>query len=117
MNIVDDDEIEPEEEFYLELFDPNTNKRLIGEDTLAKIVIVDDVKEPIIGFTLTSVKIHPRERFVSLKVFRMGDSSMKASIFYCTEEVKDSLNSAIEGEDYEPIRKAELHFDEGELEK
>lgn len=68
MKIVDDEEYEPEEEFYIELFDPETNKRLIGEDTITKVVIVDEAKEPVIGFKMTNIKVHPRERYVSLKV-------------------------------------------------
>lgn len=117
VKIVDDDEYEPEEEFYIELFDPATNKRLIGEDTMTKIVIVDDVKEPIIGFKFMTVKVHPRERYVSIKIIRMGDTNSKTCVFYCTDEIKDNLNSAVEGDDFEPIRKAELEFDIGELEK
>ncbi|CDW75956.1 na ca-exchange isoform a [Stylonychia lemnae] len=117
VKIVDDDEYEPEEEFFIELFDPDTNKRLIGEDTITKIVIVDDAKDPIIGFKQVSQKIHPRERYVSVKVTRMGDTNSKASVFYYTDEIKDNVNCAVEGEDFEPIRKAELEFDIGELEK
>eukprot|EP00347_Sterkiella_histriomuscorum_P006709 403351736 len=117
VKIVDDEEYEPEEEFYIELFDPENNKRLIGEDTITKIIIVDEAKDPIIGFKFTSVKVHPIERNVSLKVTRIGDANHKASVYYCTEEIKDNLNAAAEAEDFEPIRKAELEFDVGELEK
>ena len=73
VKIVDDDEYEPEEEFYIELFDPETNKRLIGEDTICKVIIVDDAKEPIIGFKETHVKTHPLSGTVSIKVTRIGD--------------------------------------------
>lgn len=44
IKIVDDDVYEPDEEFYIELYNPITKKRLIGEDTVAKVVIVDDAK-------------------------------------------------------------------------
>ena len=40
--IVDDLEYEPDEDFYIELFDPNTNKRLIGDDTRATVTILDE---------------------------------------------------------------------------
>ena len=117
VKIVDDDEYEPDEEFYIELYDPVTKKRLIGEDTLTKVVIVDDAKQPVIGFKSVVVKVHPRERYVTLKILRLGDCSTKASVFYKTEDIKENMNSAVEGEDYEPIKKAELEFDHGEVEK
>ena len=82
VHIVDDDEIEPEEDFFIELFDPKTKKRLIGEDSLAKVTIVDEAKAPVIGFKDTQFKVHPRELYVSLKVLRTGDCKEKASIFY-----------------------------------
>lgn len=53
VKIVDDDEYEPDEEFYIELYDPLTKKRLIGEDTLCRVVIVDDAKQPVVGFKTT----------------------------------------------------------------
>ena len=47
----------------------------------------------------------------------MGDCSNKASVSYSTEDIKENLSSAVEGDDYEPIKKAELEFNSGELEK
>jgi hypothetical protein len=44
IKIIDDDSLEPDEDFYIEIYDPNTKKRLIGEDTLTTITIVDDAK-------------------------------------------------------------------------
>ena len=41
VKIVNDDAEEPDEDFYIELFDPITNKRWIGEDTRTTITIVD----------------------------------------------------------------------------
>lgn len=50
-------------------------------------------------------------------MIRHGACDSKASIFYSTEEVQDSMNSALEIEDFEPLRRAELEFDRGEIEK
>ena len=71
----------------------------------------------MIGFQQTAVKVHPKEKYVSVRVVRSGHCDAKASVFYCTEEVKDSVNAALEVEDFEPIKKAELDFDKGEIEK
>ena len=39
---MNDDEIEPDEEFYVQLQDPVTSKNLIGRDTRTKVIILDD---------------------------------------------------------------------------
>lgn len=44
IKIINDDAEEPDEDFYLELFDPVTQKRLLGEDTRARITIIDEEK-------------------------------------------------------------------------
>jgi hypothetical protein len=48
---------------------------------------------------------------------RTGNCEQKSSVFYSTEELKSRENSAREDEDFEPIRKAEITFDSGEIEK
>lgn len=44
VKIVYDEGLEPDEDFYIELYDPITKKRLIGEDTQTTVTIIDDVK-------------------------------------------------------------------------
>lgn len=44
VKIVDDEGLEPDEDFYIEIYDPITKKRLIGDDTLTTVTIVDDAK-------------------------------------------------------------------------
>jgi solute carrier family 8 (sodium/calcium exchanger) len=42
VRIHDDDEWNPDNDFYLELYDVNTKRRLFGEDTKCKVTILDE---------------------------------------------------------------------------
>lgn len=42
--------MEPDEEFYVELYDINTKQRLKGQDTRTIVTIIDDDKPPVICF-------------------------------------------------------------------
>lgn len=61
--------------------------------------------------------MHPKDKYASVKVIRTGDCDNKVSVHYSTEELKDHTNIAFEDDDFEPIKKAELTFDKGEIEK
>ena len=60
VQIIDDEGWEPDEDFYLELYDPTNNSktRLKGEDTKTTVTIIDDDKPGIISFAAkTSLKV------------------------------------------------------------
>lgn len=48
--IVDDEEWEPDLDFFVELYDPNTQTRLPGDDTRTKVTILDEDFPGTIGF-------------------------------------------------------------------
>jgi len=48
--IVNDDIFEPDEDFYMEIYDPETGDRLDGSDTKTKITIIDDDQPGKFGF-------------------------------------------------------------------
>ena len=48
--IIDDDGWEPDEDFYVELYDARTGNRLIGEDTRTRVTILDDDKPGTLVF-------------------------------------------------------------------
>ena len=50
ITIVNSKEFEPDEEFYVELYNPATGKRLKGQDTRTIITIIDDDKPPVLCF-------------------------------------------------------------------
>jgi solute carrier family 8 (sodium/calcium exchanger) len=48
--INDDDNWEPDEDFYVQLYDPNTMQELPGKDTRTRVTIIDDDKPGQICF-------------------------------------------------------------------
>jgi len=62
--IVDDDEWEPDLDFFVELFDPNKVnqdtglfERLSGDDTRCKVTILDEDFPGCLGFELTDIRV------------------------------------------------------------
>jgi phenylacetate-coenzyme A ligase PaaK-like adenylate-forming protein len=50
VTIKNDEAVEPDEEFYVELYDPNTGEALEGHDARTTITIIDEDKAPVICF-------------------------------------------------------------------
>lgn len=48
IEVVDDDGWEPDEDFFVELYDVKTSKRLEGDNTRTKITILDDDKPGVL---------------------------------------------------------------------
>ena len=59
MKIIDDDGWEPDEDFYVELYDKTTGNRLIGEDTRTRVTILDDDKPGMLVFEEKQQIRHP----------------------------------------------------------
>jgi hypothetical protein len=61
--IVDDEEWEPDLDFYVELYDPNVldtkgkPQRLAGDDTKCKVTILDEDFPGTLGFELTDIRV------------------------------------------------------------
>jgi solute carrier family 8 (sodium/calcium exchanger) len=50
VGIKDDDNWEPDEDFFVQLYDVNTNAELVGHDTKTRVTIIDDDKPGQIAF-------------------------------------------------------------------
>lgn len=62
VGIKDDDNWEPDEDFFVQLYDPNTNEELTGQDTKTRVTIIDDDKPGQICFESTkAIKVAPTE--------------------------------------------------------
>ena len=59
VKIIDDDGWEPDEDFYVELYDKTTGNRLIGEDTRTRVTILDDDKPGMLVFEEKQQIRHP----------------------------------------------------------
>ena len=70
IKIVNDDNWEPDENFYVELYDPKTEEKLPGEDTKTTITIIDDDKPGNLSFPKRIVPALITEDKVEIDVIR-----------------------------------------------
>ena len=70
IKILDDDNWEPDEDFYVELYDTVTEMKLEGEDTRCTITILDDDKPGVLSLEKRSVKAIAADEKVVVKVLR-----------------------------------------------
>jgi len=65
--IEDDENWEPDEDFYVKLIDPISNEHLKGKDTRTRVTIIDDDKPGQISFKDSSgLKALASEEFVEV---------------------------------------------------
>lgn len=61
VKIIDDENWEPDEDFFVELYDVNTGKRLNGEDTRTRVTIMDDDRPGMLAFAEKKQLRHPAD--------------------------------------------------------
>lgn len=62
VGINDDDDWEPDMDFYVQLLDPASNEELVGQDTKTRVTIIDDDKPGQICFeNAKGIKVAPTE--------------------------------------------------------
>ena len=114
--IVNDDVYEDNEEFYVELYDVDSGKKLRGTDTECKITVIDDDKPGIIGFERRTILVHPTDGFAKVKVHRLNGCDGQVSVEFETA-IPDGLDAvAVPYKDFEPVR-GTITFETGETEK
>ncbi len=83
VTINDDDEWEPDEDFYVELYDPNTKDKIKGDDTLCTVTIIDDDKPGTLSFENRSIKVVAQSKIAQIRVVRQNGCDGK---IYCDYE-------------------------------
>jgi len=121
--IVDDEEWNPDLDFFVELFDPHTTdenqnpKRLDGDDTRCKVTILDEDFPGVIGFESTDIRVSKKSEIAKIKVTRTDGSDGIISCMLKTEMLAEGAeNNAEEYEDYIP-QHSKVTFLHGETEK
>lgn len=85
VKIIDDDGWEPDEDFFVELYEPTTGTRMIGEDTRTRVTILDDDKPGMLVFEEKKAIRHPaNERQCYITVNRVQGTDGKISVKYKT---------------------------------
>jgi solute carrier family 8 (sodium/calcium exchanger) len=99
--IKDDDSWEPDEDFYVQLFDPETQEELEGRDTRTRVTIIDDDKPGAIYFQESkTVQADASQPTVSVTIERRNGSDGEVTVQYTTQDLDETANTATEGVDY-----------------
>ena len=100
VKIVDDEGVEPDEDFYIELYDLESKERLPGEDTKTTVTILDDDKPGIFGFEKRATKVRSKDEKIRLKVMRLDGWDDDIKVKYETFVPDYLSNPAQPGIDY-----------------
>jgi len=73
--IIDDEQWEPDEDFYVELYDLESGERLPGQDTRTRVTIMDDDRPGVLAFETKGNLKHPaNENECRIRVVRLHDN-------------------------------------------
>lgn len=109
VEIVNDDQYEPDENFFIELFEPDGEACILHPQ--AEITIIDDDEPGMLVFAKSNVSVLETALFIEVEVKRIRGASGKVSVSYITEDM-----SAFAGQDYDAA-KGELTFEHNEVSK
>ncbi len=87
VKVVDDEFWNPDNDFFIELYDPNTGMRHQGDDTKCKVTILDEDQPGVLGFEERHIKVRRKDKKVFIKVVRLDGSSGEAKCKIQTEVI------------------------------
>lgn len=103
--IHDDDSWEPDEDFFVQLFDAQTDEVLDGADTRTRVTIIDDDKPGQVCFAeSTNIKALATDKEAVVKLVRKNGSDGIVTVDYETFELDVSKHSATAGTDFKAAR-------------
>jgi solute carrier family 8 (sodium/calcium exchanger) len=119
VKIHDDDEWNPDNDFYVELYDTRTKKRLMGDDTECRVTILDEDFPGKLVFKETEVTGSRKNNKVEVIVNRVEGTDGKISCKIRTEAFIEgkgnelNYQNAVAGTDYNALDET-LEFAAGE---
>lgn len=119
IKIHDNEEWQPDLDFYIELYDPKTSQKLAGDDTECKITILDEDFPGTLAFEQTDIVAARNKEKVDVIIKRFDGTDGKISCMVRTEPLlvgTINYQNAIEFEDYLP-KHEKVEFNAGENEK
>ena len=90
VKIIDDDTFEPDEDFYIEIYDPETGERLPGSDTRTKITIIDDDKPGKFGFSSRLLHVCAEDKVAKLKILRQQGTDGQIQLKFRSQEIENA---------------------------
>ena len=119
IGIVDDENWQPDMDFYVRLMDPETKTRLHGDDTECTVTILDEDKPGNIGFDERQIDVQRKDKVAYIFLHRKdGSDGIAKCVVNTVSEVEGvpGKKAAVEGKDFVPIRMKEVVFKGGEVE-
>lgn len=103
--INDDDNWEPDEDFFAQLYDPVSGAELQGQDTRTRVTIIDDDKPGQICFKETkSIQALASEEFANVVIERKNGSDGIVTVDYTSIELDETDHTATAGVDFEAVK-------------
>mgnify|MGYP003695018961 FL=1 len=90
IEIIDDDEWNPDLDFFVEIYDISNNERLSGDDTKCKVTILDEDFPGNIGFEASEIKAHKTWDKVDVVVTRSEGCDGKIACMIKTEPLTET---------------------------
>ena len=94
IGIVDDDIVEPDENFFVELFDPDSYDRLPGKDTVTEVIIIDNDRPGTLTFGERLVKVSEQADFAEVEILRVDGSDGLIGCRAYSKEKEDEFDKA-----------------------
>lgn len=114
VEIFDDENWEPDEDFFVQMFDPESNAELVGQDCKTRVTIIDDDKPGQICFEQSgTIKAVASDEFAEIVIIRKNGSDGVVTVDYETQELGKTDHTATPGKDYHS-EKGTLRFEQGE---
>ena len=102
VGIHDDESWEPDEDFFVVLYDPVTNEELKGQDCKSRVTIIDDDKPGQISFKEEkTIKAIASENNAEIVIVRKNGADGRVTVDYETVQIDATAHSATQGLDYE----------------
>lgn len=104
VKIIDDEGWEPDEDFFIQLYQPGTNTKLEGADCCTRVTIIDDDEPGQLSFEYPmGVQVTPEEGEVKIKIKRDRGSDGVVTVDYETIELGNTAGGyvAVAGRDFE----------------
>lgn len=88
VKIHDDENWEPDEDFFVQLFNADTNEELTGQDTRTRVTIIDDDKPGQIAFEQSgTIKAVATDETADIKIIRKNGSDGRVTVDYETVQL------------------------------
>lgn len=116
MTIKDDEEWEPDEDFYVQLYSVHDDKPLPNKDVRTRVTIIDDDKPGQICFQEPKiVTVLATDEVAQVVIDRKNGADGTVFVDYVTLELDSSVHSATAGKEYKHTE-GTLELGSGEIE-